>query len=380
MRPGSRAITAEELESVERIEAMGYVSGSMPVPDAHGVLFHDKEQAYQGLNLYVSGHAPEALLMDMAGKSLHTWRYDFYSAWPKYPKDKAPNHWRRAHLYPNGELIANYGGAGLIKIDKDSKLLWKYGERVHHDLDVHESGVVYTLIRKGERIPALSPSHLVVMDYIVLLSPEGEELRRISLFDCFADSDFKPVIKAMKKRGDILHTNTIEILDGAHVDKDPAFKKDNLLLSFRNLSSIAVVDPEAEKVVWYKKGAWRYQHQPTFTPDGSLILFDNSGLGERSRVLEFDPATMKETWAYGNGPDELFFTRLIGSAQRLANGNTLITESDNGRVFEVTPEKNIVWEFVTPKRAGAKEEFIASVYELIRLAPGFPLDWLEQEK
>ena len=34
--------------------------------------------------------------------------------------------------------------------------------------------------------------------------------------------------------------------------------------------------------------------------------------------------------------------------QRLPNGNTLITEGSDGRVFEVTPEHEIVWEFISP--------------------------------
>ena len=47
-----------------------------------------------------------------------------------------------------------------------------------------------------------------------------------------------------------------------------------------------------------------------------------------------------------NGED--FFSRTRGSIQRLPNGNTLITESDRGYVFEVTPEGETVWRFANP--------------------------------
>jgi hypothetical protein len=43
-----------------------------------------------------------------------------------------------------------------------------------------------------------------------------------------------------------------------------------------------------------------------------------------------------------------FFSPLISSAQRLPNGNTLITEGSNGRILEVTPGHELVWEYISP--------------------------------
>jgi hypothetical protein len=43
-----------------------------------------------------------------------------------------------------------------------------------------------------------------------------------------------------------------------------------------------------------------------------------------------------------------FFSQFISSAQRQPNGNTLICEGANGRIFEVTPGGEIVWEYVNP--------------------------------
>ncbi len=43
-----------------------------------------------------------------------------------------------------------------------------------------------------------------------------------------------------------------------------------------------------------------------------------------------------------------FFSPRMGNAQRLPNGNTLITESSFGRFFEVTREGEVVWEYVNP--------------------------------
>ena len=77
---------------------------------------------------------------------------------------------------------------------------------------------------------------------------------------------------------------------------------------------------------------------------------------DSSRVLEIDPITLDVVWKYT--PAEAGFTPLadnykfysgyISGAQRLPNGNTLITEGADGRLIEVTSEHELVWEYVSP--------------------------------
>ncbi len=73
-----------------------------------------------------------------------------------------------------------------------------------------------------------------------------------------------------------------------------------------------------------------------------------------SRVLEINPMTKQIVWQYvqaeptqgdGLGNNHTFFSNIMAGAQRLPNRNTLITEADTGRVFEVTPENKVVWEY-----------------------------------
>ena len=63
---------------------------------------------------------------------------------------------------------------------------------------------------------------------------------------------------------------------------------------------------------------------------------------------------------------------LMSSAQRLPNGNTLITESMNGRIFETTVEFEIVWEYVNPYFT--KKENRNSIYRAYRV----PYEWIPQ--
>jgi len=89
----------------------------------------------------------------------------------------------------------------------------------------------------------------------------------------------------------------------------------------------------------------------------------------KSSIIELDPLKMEIIWEYTGDEDNLFFSLAFGSCQRLPNGNTLITESDRGRVFEVSPESKIVWEYINKYRTGKKKKKIAAIFELIRFRP-----------
>jgi hypothetical protein len=67
-------------EQAAQLEALGYVQGSIKATGTGGVSTYDPKKSFEGLNLYVSGHAPSAILMDMEGNRLHTWRYPFLAA------------------------------------------------------------------------------------------------------------------------------------------------------------------------------------------------------------------------------------------------------------------------------------------------------------
>ena len=95
-------------------------------------------------------------------------------------------------------------------------------------------------------------------------------------------------------------------------------------------------------------------------------------------MLEFDPLTGEVLWKYQKERPDEFFSKTCGSAQRLANGNTLVTESDYGRAFEITAEGEIVWEYHNPRRAGDEGEFVATLFEVVRLPPDFGSAWLDR--
>ena len=377
-------LTEEQRAEIERLRTLGYVGGVNAAPPETGVTIHDPARAEGGPNFYTSGHFPGALLMDMDGNVLHTWELSFEEVWPgrSYPDppDQAER-WRRAYLFDNGDVLAIFEGLGLIKVDRDSKLLWTYSRGAHHDLEVMDDGTIYVLTREAHIVPRINQHQPVLEDGVALLDANGQELHGFSILDAFRRSVYDRTPRGMKmaNRGDLMHTNTLEVLDGSLAERIPAFRKGNILVCLKKLNSIAVIDVEKEEVVWVLSGMWLAQHQPTVLENGNVLIFDNGGDKGPSRVIEFDPATQEIAWSYVGDRDGPFYSKTGGTGERLANGNTIITESDNGRAFEVTPENEIVWEYRNPERAGKRKELIATIFEMVRLPADFPTDWASGE-
>lgn len=361
-------------EGLLKIGALPYLQGYHEAPEESGVTRYDERSACKGLNLYTSGHAPRAILMDMRGKVVHEWGMELKEVWPRLfesvEEEPHAHYWRRVHLFDNGDILAIFEWLGLIKLDRESNLLWAYRDGCHHDVDVAENGDIYVLSRREvPPPPGLDLCGPIYDDEITVLNPRGEKIKSVSLLECFRNSEYAPVLARMRKKGDVFHTNTIELLQGGDPDGSPVFKKGCVLLSVRELDTVAVVDLDKKKVTWALSGMWRAQHQPTLLQNGNLLVFDNLGSDEGSRVIEVDPLNQEIMWEYGGSFEAPFFSRRSGSNHRLPNGNTLIVESDNGRVFEVTPAKEIVWGFFNPRRAGPDGKLIAVVFDMDRIDP-----------
>jgi len=379
--PEAEGLSNEQQESVAALLAIGYLDGYEQATDQNGVTVYDASKAQDGVNLYTSGDAEAAYLTDMKGEVLHTWQYDFRTAFPDHPEpDGQPHleHWRRAYAYPNGDLLAIYEGFGLLRVDKDSKLLWANPMRFHHDLWIdNESNDIWALSREVKVVEHIHEYEPIFEDFVTVLTPEGEVKRHISLLEAFENSPFASFLDKRPAHGDLFHSNTLEVFDGSHEDRSALFKKGNVLISLLKLNVIAILDPETEKIVWALSGQWVKQHQPTLLENGNMLILDNRGHNGMSKVIEFDPFTQETVWGYYGDETNGFYTKSCGSADRLKNGNTLITESDSGRAFEVNPSGDIVWAFYNPARAGENKDLVATLFEVVRLEKAYVAEWVE---
>ena len=362
-----------------------------PAPGADGsVTVHDPAHAQDGLTLYTSGHEAAAYLIDMDGEVLHEWRRPYSSVWEKGAAVRRPQpdshvYFRKAMVYPNGDLLAVYEGVGdtpygygMVKLDRNSEVLWSYLAHTHHDLDIGPDGRIYVLTHEFVDEPLEGFARLAsprLDDFLVILSPDGEELSKVSLIQAVAASAYRHLLYgvAAYALADPLHTNTVDVITEDAAANFAFGEAGQVLLSFRELGAIAVLDPESERLEWAARGSWLGQHDPDILPNGNILLFDNYGYFEkpegRSRVIEFDPQTMEIVWQYAGTADGPFESLIRASQERLPNGNTLITESSGGRILEVTPAGEIVWQFVNPVRGGEQNDRLPIICWAQRLDP-----------
>lgn len=381
--PSTENLTAEQ---ISQLEALGYLSGYVPPREQLNVTIYDKERAYDGLNFFSSADKPSAYLMDMYGNILHEWYCEIHEVWPEKNFDgiQHTHFWRRVYLYPNGDILAIFENIGIIKLDKDSNVIWRRDNRAHHDLEVLDNGDIWVLTNKLNSISRITDEVPVQEDFLTLMDKNGNIKREISILSSIENSRFQRFMqgqlkvknKSKKPVFDIFHSNSLEVLDGSVEHIRPEFKKGNILTSFRSLHLIAVIDLEKELAVWAFQDKFMAQHDPKILENGNLLLFDNFGRGEKSTVLEFDLGTMNIVWSYSGTEESPFYSIGSGASERFPNGNTLITETREGRAFEVTESGEIVWEFYNPNKTGKNKELIATIPELIRVKKLESLEWL----
>lgn len=375
-RPRPRAeMTPEQQAAIERLNAIGYVGGSQAPRDAQLVPIHDPDRAHPGLNFFVSGHGPHAYLVDMEGNLVHQWKKDFLEIWPDAdvdPDNVNYDFFRRALLLPDGDVIAIFEGLAIFRMDRDSNVEWALHNQAHHDLEFLPDGNLLTLARTAHVVERIHPTEPILEDFFVVLTPDGEEVRRVSVLEAFENSDHRELgLKMAHRGGDLFHTNTTTVLGPEAEGIVPWLRPGWVLTSFRTTGVLAVVDLEAERVVHAWEGPFDRQHDPQLV-EGRILLFDNTGLGDRSRVMELDPVDGSIAWQYA-GPEEYpLRSWTCGTVARLPNGNTLITESEAGHVLEVTREGEVVWEYFSPFRVGQDPVYIAAIFEMVRVPrPGW---------
>jgi len=80
--------------------------------------------------------------------------------------------------------------------------------------------------------------------------------------------------------------------------------------------------------------------------DEIVLPVDSEGRYLRSAGEPYGPKEL--VWSYTAPKKTDFFAMMMSGAQRLPNGNTLISTGFSGTIFEVTPQKEVVWKYNVP--------------------------------
>jgi len=325
-----------------------------------GLTWSRPELSTKGYTLVTPSSDNAAYLLDMDGRVVHTWGFDTINPGygrlldngnllmsgsdvnlPPPPEDeptKAPP--------PFAAHVTRLGGykTTLLEVDWDGNVVWSYENRFqHHDFVrlpngntmvpewVELSEELHKRVRGGRRLPRERLPRLLGDD-LVEIDPAGDEVRRIHTWELL--DPVRDPIHSTKRRWEWTHVNGIDVNEAG-----------DIVFSARTNDRVCVIDGTTGELK-LKFADTHGQHHATWVGDDLIQVFDNGA--SASRVLEICVNTGEIVWKYEGKPQHQFFSNYISGADRLWSGSVLVCEGSSGRIFEVTRDHQVVWEWINP--------------------------------
>ena len=309
-------------------------------------------------------------IIDLQGNIIHQWKVDWFKLWPDakhipekdIPREQPGTHIHGAVVMNNGDLIFNFENKGLIRLNRDSEVVWRLPYMTHHSVHHHDDGNIWVSGRKNHnkqisRLPHLYPPFYE--DTILVVSPEGKILKEWNVADILRDNGHLGLLylgtlndrsTALRDKTDIFHLNDVEPFSNQF--KEGFFTRGDVLVSLRNINTVFVFNSETNKIKYMSIGQFVRQHDPDFIDGNTFSVFDNNNDNtinkelNKSRIVVVSAKENTHEVYFEGSIERPFFTNIMGKHQWLPNGNVLITDPLSGRGFEINQEKNIVWQYV----------------------------------
>jgi len=346
-----------------------------------GVTFCNLNKIDEGYTLF-STYKYDVWLIDMEGYIVNRWRM---------PYTPGAHQW----LLPNGNLLfagmvrsheemglpvemAAIGGV-LLEVDWDSNLVWKAAVPYqNHDIRPLEDGHV---LYHSYNPDGILPDHIAERMKGGLPGTEfdgkvwGDMVHEIdrdgrTVWEWKACEHLDPEIDASC----VLENRTLwPYINSLWICQDG-----NILMNLRAPNEAIKVSYETGDVVArYGRGKITHGHDARELDNGNILLFDNGShrheyMPNYSRVVEIDPDTDEIVWEYKAPYPPDFYSPVCGGCERLPNGNTVICDSWNGRILEVTHEGELGWEYISPFVGSIVGMNTTMMWRAHRYAPDFP--------
>jgi len=325
----------------------------------------NKPEAYQGYTMFAINKNKNTTstisIIDMEGNELHKWEIETAATMHNY-------------LLENGNLVSNIRSkekcpvmgclSAIEERDWYGNVVWKYeNDHLHHPAGVMPDGGIVAIYWDtlpedlNEKImggvsATEGKGNKISTDVIRIINRNKEVVWEWYPYKQLNISEW--VLSPQEMRNYWPNINRVKYLSA----DNPFNHKESLLVSFRKVNTLAIIDMETKEVVWrWGEKDIAHQHDPHLLDNGNILVFDNGydrvepNKKQFSRILEINPRVNKIIWEYdGSGINSAagfgFYSFIGGFVERLPNWNSLITESNTGRIFEVNQAGEIVWEYV----------------------------------
>jgi len=288
-------------------------------------------------------------LFDSAGNRVHERLLNYRIQDPDGPSggSEAPHAF---HFLSDGSVVVNTDkGDVMTRYDTCGEPVWTRDGAFHHSFAPDPRGGLWTW--RGEMSAFDQYQFLVRIDPVT-----GETLEEISLVDdiIMASAGNQAIFTVVsgyelkhaeryRAINDLFHPNDLEVLQPGMAAAFPEFDAGDLLMSFRNIDLVIVVDAESFEIKWWSHGPWIQQHDPDFNANGEITVFNNNGWRSLSNIVGIDPST-RELREVPVDPAHRFYTQYMGKHNLLDDGTLQVVVPFEGRVLEFDSAGELILE------------------------------------
>lgn len=346
-------------------------------------------------------------ILDNDGTVLHRWAVDIFSLWPDMehvperdrPKAHPGGEIHGLELTEEGDIVFNFEPVGLIRMNYCGATKWRLPAFTHHSVNRGAEGGFIVAEEDYVEDPARrdkAGNLEIFREYVTFVTADGRIEERIPVNDLLLGNGLQGLYYLGEHApfgirvsdNDVLHLNDAEAFPA---DMEPGvFGPGDILVSLRNLNTVIVFDQANRKVKYVHTGSFVMQHDPDFINGNQISLVDNHSVvpsnmdrptrpeGVSSRIVILDARDDSERVFFAGSDEVPFFTDIMGKHQWLPNGNLLVTEARWGRVFELSPDSKLVWEYNNILSKGTASGLLGMVIGAFRLPPGMDRARLEE--
>jgi len=262
-------------------------------------------------------------------------------------------------LLADGDIVFNHTAGSLVRMSTcSSKPVWLLDEVMHHSNELDETGSAMWLPSISQDGYADYPLYQkrVRDDALAHVSIDGRLLERRSFARILRENGLQTIL--MGTSGFVINEDPIHLNEIKVARQDSRYwKRGDLLISARHLSSLFLYRPSTGKIIWHQTGPWMNQHSVDFVDDHRVSLFNNNVIGGPATTREstfIQSSDINQVMVYDFDTKQISqpFAALLdaakpvtvtaGRARILPDGGLFLEENNFGRLLRFTKDR-LLW-------------------------------------